>query len=135
MKVGAFYFPTDYGIDISELARALEDRGFESLFLCEHTHIPVSRRSPFPGGGELPRRYVHTHDPFVALSFAAAATKKLKLGTGICLVIERDTIVTAKEVASLDVLSGGRFELGVGAGWNAERWRTTAPSSRPASRR
>ena len=80
MRVGAFYFPTDYGIDIGELAQALEERGFESLFLCEHTHIPVSRRSPYPGGGELPKRYFHTHDPFVALSFAAAATRKLKLG-------------------------------------------------------
>jgi alkanesulfonate monooxygenase SsuD/methylene tetrahydromethanopterin reductase-like flavin-dependent oxidoreductase (luciferase family) len=83
MHVGAFYFPTDYGIDIAELARALEERGFESLFVCEHTHIPVSRRTPFPSGGELPKRYKHTHDPFVALSFAAAATRKLKLGTGI----------------------------------------------------
>ncbi len=120
MKVGAFYFPTDYGIDISELARALEDRGFESLFLCEHTHIPVSRRSPVPGGGELPRRYVHTHDPFVALSFAAAATKKLKLGTGICLVPQHDPIVTAKSIASLDQLSGGRFVFAMGGGWNVE---------------
>src|SRR2546423_7850166 len=80
MLVGAFYFPTDYGIAIDELARALEARGFESLFVCEHTHIPVSRRSPYPGGGELPKRYSHTHDPFVALSFAAAATRTLKLG-------------------------------------------------------
>ena len=75
MRVGAFYFPTDYGIDVGELAGALEARGFDSLFLCEHTHIPVSRRTPFPGGGELPKRYLHTHDPFVALSFAAAATR------------------------------------------------------------
>ena len=78
MRVGVFYFPTDYGIKIGELARALEERGFESLFVCEHTHIPVSRRTPFPGGGELPKRYAHTHDPFVALSFAAAATRKLR---------------------------------------------------------
>jgi probable F420-dependent oxidoreductase len=120
MHVGVFYFPTDYGIDISELARALEARGFESLFLCEHTHIPVSRRTPFPGGGDLPRRYAHTHDPFVALSFAAAATKQLRLGTGICLVTQRDPIVTAKCVASLDQLSGGRFVFGIGGGWNAE---------------
>jgi len=120
MKIGAFYFPTDYGIDISELARALEERGFESLFVCEHTHIPASRRTPFPGGGELPKRYSHTHDPFVALSFAAAATKKLKLGTGICLVPQRDPIVTAKSVASLDLLSGGRFIFAMGGGWNVD---------------
>jgi probable F420-dependent oxidoreductase len=120
MQIGVFYFPTEYGIEVGELARALEDRGFESLFLCEHTHIPVSRRSPFPSGGELPKRYLNTHDPFVALSFAAATTKTLRLGTGICLVTERDPIVTAKLVASLDHFSGGRFEFGVGAGWNAE---------------
>ena len=120
MKVGVFYFPTDYGIEAGELARALEERGFESLFLCEHTHIPVGRRTPFPGGGELPKRYIHTHDPFVALSFAAAATRKLRLGTGICLVAQRDPIVTAKCVASLDRLSGGRFVFGIGGGWNVD---------------
>ena len=120
MRVGVFYFPVDYGIEPGELARALEDRGFESLFVCEHTHIPVSRKTPFPGGGELPRRYAHTHDPFVALSFAAAATRKLRLGTGIALMAQRDPIVTAKVIASLDMLSGGRFELGVGGGWNVD---------------
>jgi probable F420-dependent oxidoreductase len=120
MRVGVFYFPTDYGIEPGELAAALEARGFESLFVCEHTHIPVSRRTPFPSGGEIPKRYLHTHDPFVALSFAAAATRKLVLGTGICLVAQRDPIVTAKCVASLDVLSGGRFVFGIGAGWNAD---------------
>src|SRR3984957_1745581 len=109
MRVGDFYFPTDYSIEIRELARAAEQRGFESLFLPEHTHIPKSRRTPFPGGGELPKAYSHTHDPFVALSFAAAATKRLLLGTGICLLPQRDPIVTAKSVASLDDLSGGRF--------------------------
>src|ERR1700736_5010775 len=108
MLVGVFHFPTDYGIEIGELARALEARGLESLFVCEHTHIPVSRRTPFPGGGELPKRYKHTHDPFVALSFAAAATMKIKLGTGIALLPQRDTFITAKSVASLDQLSGGR---------------------------
>jgi probable F420-dependent oxidoreductase len=105
---------------VGELAHALEERGFESLFVCEHTHIPVSRRSPFPSGGELPKRYKHTYDPFVALSFAAATTRSLKLGTGICLVSQRDPIITAKSVASLDRLSGGRFLFGVGGGWNIE---------------
>jgi len=120
MLTGVFYFPTDYGIDIGELARAVEERGLESLFVCEHTHIPVSRKTPFPGGGELPKRYKHTHDPFVALSFAAAVTKKIKLGTGIALIPQRDPIVTAKQVASLDQLSGGRFILAMGGGWNVD---------------
>src|SRR5689334_17939066 len=120
MRVGVFYFPTHYGIHPSELARELEARDFESLFVCEHTHIPVSRRTPFPGGGELPRRYAHTNDPFVALSFAAAATSRLLIGTGVCLVPQRDPIVTAKSIASLDLLSGGRFVFGVGGGWNVE---------------
>ena len=120
MRVGAFYFPADYGINMAELAKALEDRGFDSLFVPEHTHIPASRKSPFPGGGELPKRYSHTHDPFVALSFAAAASKKLKLGTGILLVPQHEPIVTAKAIASLDQLSGGRFVFGIGGGWNVE---------------
>jgi probable F420-dependent oxidoreductase len=120
MQVGAFHFPTDYGIDIRELARALEERGFDSLFVCEHTHIPVSRRTPFPGGGELPKRYAHTHDPFVALAFAAQATRTLKIGTGIALIPQRDPIITAKSVASLDLLSGGRFIFAIGGGWNVE---------------
>jgi probable F420-dependent oxidoreductase len=120
MQVGVFYFPVDYGIEPGELGAALEARGFASLFLPEHTHIPTSRRSPFPAGGELPKKYAHTHDPFVALSFAAAATKKLLLGTGICLVPEHDPIVTAKSVASLDQLSNGRFVFGIGGGWNVE---------------
>jgi len=120
MLVGAFHFPTDYGIDVRELAQALEERGFDSLFVCEHTHIPVSRRSPYPSGGELPKRYSHTHDPFVALAFAAGATRTLKLGTGIALIPQRDPIVTAKSVASLDRLSGGRFIFAIGGGWNVE---------------
>jgi probable F420-dependent oxidoreductase len=120
MQVGVFYFPVDYGIDPGELAAALEARGFASLFVPEHTHIPTSRRSPFPGGGELPKKYSHTHDPFVALAFAAAATKKLLLGTGICLVPEHDPLVAAKSVASLDQLSGGRVVFGIGGGWNVE---------------
>ena len=120
MRVGVFYFPTDYGIDIRELARAAEERGFDSLLLPEHTHIPKSRRTPYPGGGELPKAYSHTHDPFVALSFAAAATTKILLGTGVCLLPQRDPIVTAKCVASLDQLSNGRFIFGIGGGWNVD---------------
>jgi probable F420-dependent oxidoreductase len=120
MKYGLVIFPTDYSIRPDELARAAEERGFESLFFPEHTHIPASRRTPYPAGGELPKEYSHSHDPFVALSMAAAVTKKIKLATGICLVIERDPIVLAKEVASLDLLSGGRVILGIGGGWNVE---------------
>jgi len=120
MHIGVCMFATDYAIRIDELAREAEARGFESLFVPEHTHIPVSRRTPFPSGGQLPKEYSHTFDPFVSLMAAAAATTRLRIGTGICLIIERDTITTAKEVASLDVLSGGRFEFGVGGGWNVE---------------
>jgi probable F420-dependent oxidoreductase len=113
-------FPTDDAVAPDELARMAEQRGFESLFFPEHTHIPASRESPYPGGGDLPEMYSHTYDPFVALTAAAAATERLKIGTGICLVIQRDPIITAKEVASVDRLSGGRFLFGVGAGWNRE---------------
>jgi probable F420-dependent oxidoreductase len=120
MKFGVSMFNTDYSIRIDELARAAEARGFESLWVPEHTHIPKSRKSPWPGGPDLPKEYWHTHDPFVALTMAAAVTTRLKVGTGICLVIERDPITTAKEVASLDFLSGGRFLFGIGGGWNAE---------------
>ena len=120
MKIGIYIFATDYTIRIDELAREAEQRGFESLFIPEHTHIPASRRSPWPGGPELPREYWHTLDPFVALGYAAAATSTIRLGTGICLLTERDPIVNAKEAATLDLLSGGRFELAIGAGWNAE---------------
>lgn len=120
MDFGVSIFATDYAIRIDELAREAEARGFESLWVPEHTHIPASRRSPWPGGPELPREYWHTYDPFVSLMSAAAATSTLKIGTGICLVIERDTITMAKEVASLDALSGGRFLMGIGGGWNAE---------------
>jgi len=120
MKLGVFMFATDYAMRIDELARAAEARGFESLFVPEHTHIPTSRRSPWPGGADLPKEYWHTLDPFVALTAAAAATERLRIGTGICLLTERDPIITAKEAATLDVLSNGRFELAIGAGWNAE---------------
>src|SRR5258707_7950796 len=127
MHTGILMFATDYSIRIDELAREAEARGFESLFVPEHTHIPVSRRTPFPGGSELPKEYSHTFDPFVSLMAAAAATTRLKIGTGICLIIERDTITTAKEVASLDLLSGGRFLFGIGAGWNAEEMEDHGP--------
>ena len=120
MDVGIFIFLTDYCIAVDELAVALEERGFESLFQPEHTHIPSSRQTPFPGGGDLPREYSNTYDPFVSLSIAAACTKKLKIGTGICLIPQREPIQTAKSVASLDKLSGGRFVFGIGGGWNVE---------------
>ena len=120
MDIGLAHFLTDYGMPPAELGRKVEERGFESLMLPEHTHIPVSRDTPYPGGGELPPEYSHTHDPFVALAAVATATERLRFGTGICLIIERDPITTAKEVASLDFLSGGRFLFGVGAGWNRE---------------
>jgi probable F420-dependent oxidoreductase len=120
MQIGAMMFATDYSIRPDDLAKALEDRGFESMWVPEHTHIPASRQSPWPGGPELPRDYWHTYDPFVALTAAAGATKDLKLGTGICLMIERDPIITAKEIASLDLISNGRFLFGIGGGWNAE---------------
>jgi probable F420-dependent oxidoreductase len=120
VEFGIGCFPTHNGVDPGSLARIVEERGHESLFFPEHTHIPASRETPYPAGGELPRKYFHTHDLFVALSTAAAATSKLRIGSGICLVIERDPITTAKEVASVDSLSGGRLEFGVGAGWNRE---------------
>jgi probable F420-dependent oxidoreductase len=120
MHFGVAMFPTDYAIRLDELGRELEARGFESLWVPEHTHIPASRRSPWPGGPNLPQEYWHTHDPFVALAMAAAVTTRLKVATGICLLVERDPITTAKQVASLDHLSGGRFFFGIGGGWNAE---------------
>ena len=120
MDLGVAFFPTDLGVDIAAVARLAEERPFYALFVAEHTHIPVSRETPHPSGDVLPDQYSHTLDPFVALSFAAAATERIKVGTGVCLVVERDPIVTAKEVASLDRLSGGRFLFGVGAGWNRE---------------
>ena len=120
MHLGVFSYNTDYGIRVDRMARALEERGFESLWIGEHSHIPASRETPYPGGGHLPRPYYHMADPFVSLAAAAAVTTDLKLATGICLVIERDPIMLAKEVASLDQLSDGRFIFGIGAGWNAE---------------
>ncbi len=120
MLAGVAHFPTDYSLPPAELGPALEARGFDSIWVAEHSHIPTSRRTPAPGGGELPKKYYDTYDPFVWLSHLAAHTTTLRLATGICLVIQRDPIHTAKEVASLDRLSGGRFAFGVGAGWNED---------------
>ncbi len=120
MDTGVGFFATHDAVDPGSLARLVEQRGHESLFFAEHTHIPASRETPYAGGGELPRKYLHTYDLFVTLTAAAATTTKLRVGSGVCLVIERDPIITAKEVASVDVLSGGRLEFGVGAGWNRE---------------
>lgn len=120
MLYGVSIFSTDYSSPPSEIARLAEEHSFESLWLPEHTHIPASRMSPWPGGGTLPKEYWHTYDPFLALTAAALTTKRLRLATGICLVIERDPIVLAKEVATLDQISNGRFIFGVGGGWNAE---------------
>ena len=120
MHFGVSMFVTEYTISVVDLGRAAEEHGFESLFVPEHTHIPVKRVTPWAGGGELPREYSHTLDPFVALGAVAAVTTRLKLGTGICLVIQHDPIALAKEVASLDQVSNGRFLFGVGAGWLRE---------------
>jgi probable F420-dependent oxidoreductase len=120
MKFGAAIFPTDYGISMTELAPAVEAAGFESLWVAEHSHIPAGRQTPWPGGAELPKHYWHSMDPFIALSAAALASKELKVGTGICLVVQRDPIHTAKQVASLDHVSNGRFIFGIGGGWNKE---------------
>src|SRR5438309_9692562 len=120
MEFGASIFFTDYSISPAELAVAMEERSLDALWVAEHSHIPVPRRTPAPGGGELPKRYYDVMDPFVTLSAAACATKRLKLATGICLVIQRDTIQTAKLVASIDQVSGGRFLFGIGGGWNQE---------------
>lgn len=120
MEFGVYLFPTDFSIHPAELAREAEARGFAGLLMPEHTHIPASRESPYPGGGELPPEYSHSLDPFVALSAAAAVTTKLEVGTGVCLVIEHDPIVLAKAVASIDHTSNGRFLFGIGAGWNRE---------------
>jgi probable F420-dependent oxidoreductase len=132
LQFGIAMFPADYAIDPVALGRLAEERGFESLWFPEHTHIPVSRETPYPAGGDLPPEYWHTHDPFVALGAVASVTSTLKLGTGICLIVERDPITTAKEVATLDAISGGRFLFGIGAGWNLEEMRNhgTDPDTR-----
>lgn len=123
MKFGVATFVTDEGIRPGPLGRALEERGFDSVFLAEHSHIPASRESPFPGGGDLPRKYYRTLDPFLVLTEMAGVTQNLLLGTGIVLLPQRDVIHTAKQVASLDLLSDGRVQFGVGAGWNREEMR------------
>ena len=120
MDFGVLMFMTDYAMPVAALAQAMEARGFESLWAPEHSHIPLSRKTPFPGGGELPKPYYDAMDPFVSLSIAAGVTKKLKVATGVCLVIQRDTIQLAKTVASLDQVSGGRFLFGIGGGWNQD---------------
>jgi probable F420-dependent oxidoreductase len=120
VRLGISTFPTEESIAVPALGRALEERGFESLFLPEHTHIPVNPLTRTPSGGDVPDEFRRTPDPFVALGAVAACTERLLLGTGICLVVERDPIITAKEVATLDLLSGGRFLFGIGAGWNRE---------------
>ena len=132
MKFGISTFVTDEGIAPGALASAIEERGFDSVFIAEHTHIPLSRKSPWPRGGELPRKYYRTLDPFITLTAAATATEHLLLGTGVALIVERDPIITAKEVASLDLVSGGRMIFGIGAGWNREEMENhgTDPSTR-----
>lgn len=134
MKFGISTFVTDDGIDPVSLGRAIEERGFHSLIVAEHSHIPVSRESAYPGGGELPSVYYKTLDPFVTLAAAAAVTETIQLVTGVALLIQRDPIHTAKEAASVDLISGGRFVFGVGAGWNLEEMRAhgTDPKTRGA---
>ncbi len=132
MKFGISTFVNDDTIDPVSLARAIEERGFDSLVVPEHTHIPAKRESPYPGGGELPSVYYRTLDPFVTLAAAAAVTSKIELFTGVALLIQRDPITTAKETASVDLISNGRFVFGVGAGWNIEELRDhgTDPKTR-----
>ena len=132
MKFGVSMFMTDYALYPDVLAKEVEARGFESIWFPEHTHIPASRKSAYPGGGDLPQQYYHSLDPFVALTAAATVTEKIKLGTGIALVIERDPITLAKEVASIDYVSNGRFLFGIGGGWNREEMENhgTDPSRR-----
>ncbi|HTC08658.1 MAG TPA: LLM class F420-dependent oxidoreductase [Acetobacteraceae bacterium] len=120
LKFGTSMFFTDYSMAPGELGQALEQRGFESVWAPEHSHIPLSRKTAFPGGGDVPKRYYDAMDPFVTLTAAAAATKKLMVGTGVCLIAQRDPIQTAKLVASIDTVSGGRFLFGIGNGWNQD---------------
>lgn len=137
MRIGIFTGISDESIGPGELGRAVEERGFESLFVAEHTHIPVTVTTPYPGGDEIPRDYYRNFDPFISLAFAAAATQRLRVGTAVALVVQRDPIILAKEVASLDAASGGRLELGVGVGWLREEMRNhgTDPRTRVALQR
>jgi probable F420-dependent oxidoreductase len=135
MEFGIGYFPTYDAIGPGPLARLIEDHGQDSLFFAEHTHIPAAQTTPFPGGEPMPEKYKFTYDLFVALTAAAAATSRLRVGPGVCLVIQRDPIITAKEVASIDHLSGGRFEFGVGAGWNREEMANHGTDPRTRMRR
>ena len=134
MDIGASIFFTEYSISPTALGAALEERGFESLRVADHSHIPVTRRFNGPTSGELEREYYDVMDPFVTLSAAAAATRRLKLAAGVCLVIQRDTIQTAKLVSSLDQVSGGRFIFGIGGNWNAEEMEDHGTSTRPVLR-
>jgi probable F420-dependent oxidoreductase len=120
MHLGVFSYNVEYGARPDELARAAEDRGFESFWVGEHTHIPASRKTQYPGGDPLPKPYYHMADPFVSLMAAASATSRIKVGTAVCLVVEHDPIVLAKTVATLDWLSNGRVLFGIGGGWNRE---------------
>jgi probable F420-dependent oxidoreductase len=120
MDLGFFSMNTDLGLPPHVVAPELEQRGFASFWVGEHSHIPSSRATPYPAGGDLPEGYWHMYDPFVSLGMAAAVTTTLRLGTGVCLVLEHDILALAKTVATLDQLSGGRVDLGVGVGWNAE---------------
>ena len=133
MKFGASMFFTDYSMGPAELAVAAEERGFDIVWAPEHSHIPVSRKTQFVLGGDLPKRYYDVMDPFVTLTAAAMATKTIKIGTGVCLIAQRDPIQTAKLVASIDQISGGRFLFGVGNGWNQDEMENhgTAFATRP----
>lgn len=133
MKFGGAMFFTDYSMSAMELARALEERGFESVWAPEHSHIPPSRKTQYPLGGELPKEYNDAMDPFVVLAAASQVTRSIKLGTGVLLVQQRDAIQTAKLVASIDQISQSRFLFGVGGGWNRDEMETTAPSTPVAS--
>ena len=134
MKFGASMFFTDYSMTPVDLAVALEQRGFDIVWAPEHSHIPLSRKTPFVLGGDLPKRYYDAMDPFVTLAMAAAATKTLKIGTGVCLIAQRDPIQTAKLVASIDQVSNGRFVFGIGNGWNQDGLQD-APQARPRAHR
>lgn len=134
MDTGIAFFATHYALDPANVARLVEQRGHAALFFPEHSHIPADRRTPYPGGGDLPNKYAHTYDLFVTMTAAAAATTKLRIGSGVCLLMQRDPIHTAKEVASVDTLSGGRVEFGIGLGWNREEMENHGTDPRTRTR-